>query len=146
MPSPSVSLRVGSLVGLMVGLVVLAGCTSPPASTFPVQGKVTVQKKPLTAGTVYFWPDTSKGNASKESAVGRIEPDGSYKLQTNGRNGAPPGWYKVTVDQVVMPGEAGATAVKPVPINAKYRKADTSGISIEVSENPKPAAYDIELK
>lgn len=146
MPSPSVSFRVGSFVGLIAGVFGLAGCTPPPATTFPVQGKVTVQKKPLTVGTVYFWPDTSKGNPSKESAVGRIGADGSYKLQTSGRDGAPPGWYKVTVDQIVMPGETGATTAKPASINAKYRKTDTSGISIEVTENPKPGAYDIELK
>jgi len=32
------------------------------------------------------------------------------------------------------------------PIGPKYQKADSSGISIEVKEQPQPGAYDIELK
>jgi len=65
MPSRSASLRVGSFVALAGGLVILAGCTPPPAPTFPVSGKVTYQQKPLTTGNIVFVPDASKGNNSK---------------------------------------------------------------------------------
>jgi len=114
-----------------------------------VSGKVTYQKKVLTTGNVVFSPDASKGNTSKESAFGFIGPDGSYSLATNGRDGAPLGWYRVSVDPLGMPKESpplGAPAPTAPPINAKYKKTDTSGISIEVTETPKPGAYDIELK
>jgi hypothetical protein len=147
MPSPLVVLRIGSFVALVIGIVSLTGCESPPAPCFPVSGKVTFQKKPMTTGNVIFFPDASKGNSSKESAFGFIEPDGSYTLTTNNRSGAPLGWYKVSIDPVGVPKEIGkAPPPKGAPINPKYKKADTSGISIEVTENPKPGAYDIDLK
>ena len=149
MLSPLVSLRVGLFVALVVGVFGLAGCTPPPAPTFPVTGKITYQKKPLTTGNIIFVPDATKGNSSKESAFGFIGPDGTYSLTTNGRDGAPLGWYKVSVDPLGMPKESpakGAPPPKAPPINAKYKKANSSGISIEVTENPKPGAYDIELK
>lgn len=128
----------------------MAGCNTapPPAPCLPVSGTVTMNKKTLPTGTVRFSPDASKGNTSKESAIGLIQPDGTYSLVTNGRAGAPLGWYKVTVDPNAVPGElpAGQAPPKPPAINAKYKKADTSGILIEVTENPKPGAYDIDLR
>jgi len=44
------------------------------------------------------------------------------------------------------PPPAGTPPPKAPPINAKYKKAETSGIQIEVTETPKPGAYDIDLK
>jgi hypothetical protein len=159
---PLVSFRVGSFTALVFGVVWLAGCTPPPAPCFAVSGKVTLQKKPLTSGNIRFIPDSGKGNNSKESAFGFIDHDGSYTLTTNGRDGAPLGWYKVSVDPLGMPKEfppsAGNTPIvipkkespgaasKGPPINPKYKSAETSGISVEVKENASPGAYDIELK
>jgi hypothetical protein len=150
MKPPVVCLRVGAFGALAVAVAGMAGCKPPPpAPCFPVSGKVTLNKKPITTGTITFVPDSAKGNNSKESAMGWFEPDGSYSLKTNGRDGAPLGWYKVVVDPAGMPKEfpaAGAAAPKPVAIDAKYKKAATSTISKEVTETPKPGAYDIELK
>jgi hypothetical protein len=144
-------LRGGSFVALVFGVIGLAGCDSkpPPAPCFPVSGKVTHQKQPLMTGNIYFTPDATKGNSSKEVAFGFIASDGGYSLTTNGREGAPLGWYKVSIDPFGMPKESpskDSPPPKPATINAKYKKADTSGISIEVTETPKPGAYDIELK
>src|SRR5262249_52016969 len=72
MPSPSVVLRTGSYVVLVVGMIGLSGCEPPPAPTFPVSGKVTFQNKPMTVGNVIFTPDSSKGNNSKEKTFGFI--------------------------------------------------------------------------
>lgn len=146
-----VALRFGLFVSLVIGVLILAGCDSkpPPTPCFAVNGKITHQKQPMTTGTVTFTPDAGKGNQSKEVALGFIGSDGTYSLTTNGRDGAPLGWYKVSVDPLGMPKTAppkDAPAPKPAAINAKYKKADTSGISIEVTETPKPGAYDIELK
>jgi hypothetical protein len=149
MISPAVCLRAGSFVTLVVAVVGMGGCQDPPTPTFPVSGKVTVQKKPLTTGIVTFFPDASKGNTSKESAVGYVGADGTYKLSTSGRDGAPLGWYKVTVNSQPVP-TAEPTGFKDAPkgqpINSKYLKPDASGILIEVTDPPKPGAYDIDLK
>ena len=150
MLSPAVYLRAGSFAVLVAAVAVTAGCKPPPpAPTFPVSGKVTVGKKALTTGFVTYTPDAGKGNTSKESAIGMIGADGTYKLVTNGRDGAPLGWYKVSVNPQGMP--SGDTPPpkelpKPTAINPKYQKGDTSGISIEVKEQAPPGAYDIDLK
>lgn len=150
MASPRIPLRASLFVVLFSATAPLAGCNKAPPLTpcFPVSGTVTMNKKPLATGTVKFAPDASKGNTSKESAIGLIQPDGKYSLVTNGRSGAPLGWYKVSVEPTAVPGElpAGQAPPKPPAINAKYRKGETSGILIEVTENPKPGAYDIDLK
>ena len=157
MTSRAVYLRASSFVALMVAVIATAGCKEPPAPTFPVSSKVTMGKKALTEGMITFVPDAAKGNKNKENPTGRIGADGSYTLNTNGRDGAPAGWYKVMITATMpteMKGEVKteAKAVKGViplpksPVNTKYNKADTSGISVEVTDPPKPGAYDIDLK
>src|SRR5437879_6512281 len=78
-------------------LAVLIGCGKGDPKLIPVDGKVTFGGKPLTTGTVIFVPDTSKGNESKEEPRGIIDSEGRYRLTTHIIDGAPPGWYKVTV-------------------------------------------------
>jgi hypothetical protein len=148
MPNVVVGVRAGSFAILAVGIAAVAGCTPPPAPCFPVAGKVTMKSKPVTVGSVTFTPDASKGNNLKDSPFGVIGPDGTYTLKTGDRDGAPVGWYKVSINPMVPPGEgeAPAKALPKATVPAKYMKTDTSGISIEVTETPKPGAYDIDLK
>jgi hypothetical protein len=152
MPAQTVCVRRGLFVALGAAIAVTAGCQpSPPTPCFPVTGKVVFQKRPVTGGTVTFTPDSSKGNQSKETAYGRVTAEGTFSLVTGGRDGAPLGWYKVSVTATPPPpGESAAPEVKPAGkmpnIPAKFHKPDTSGISIEVKESAPPGTYDIELK
>lgn len=111
--------------------------------TVPVAGKVTVAGQPLTTGSVAFKPDGSKGNNSKFEPASTIGSDGSYQLITNGKSGAPPGWYKVTVVA-----EEEVDSINPIPkskINAKYKDPQNTPLSIEVKEGAAPDAYDLKL-
>src|SRR5438067_250578 len=63
----------------------------------PVVGTVTVNGEPLTVGSLAFHSDASKGNTSKSEPAGTIDGAGKFKLVTNGRDGAPTGWYKIVV-------------------------------------------------
>ena len=151
MPAQLAWLRTGLFAALGVAIAAIAGCKPPPPTPcFPVTGKVVYQKKPMTTGTVTFTPDATKGNQSKEGAIGLIKEDGTYTLNTAGRDGAPLGWYKVTVSPMAPPGPdsppAGTAPPKAARFDKKYEKAETSGISIEVKETAPPGAYDIELK
>src|SRR5262245_14179862 len=79
-------------VGLVV-LVVAAGCSS---GYVPVKGKVTLKnQKPVTVGSVVFVPD--KDNTLRVTPTGKITPEGTYELSTEGRSGAPVGSYIVCV-------------------------------------------------
>jgi hypothetical protein len=80
---------------MLVGSV--GGC-SGDSSTASVQGHVSYQGKPVTTGTIVFYP--SHGRAS----VGSIREDGSYEIE-----GAPVGTHAVTIEAFEV------TGGQPVP-------------------------------
>ena len=140
--------------GLVAALLGLAGCggggTEGPPPLYPVTGKVTFDGNPVTVGTVTFEPDEAKGNKSKYTAAGMIDSSGSYKLATGTQEGAPLGWYKVSVSPHGMPsggmgGPGDGSVPKGAAIPPKYQSTGASGIRIEVVEKPAPGAYDIAL-
>jgi hypothetical protein len=138
----------GSAVACAVGAAgLLAGC-GRGTSLVEVRGTVYVGDQPVQKGTghVTFHPDAQKGNKSLEEAVGAIQPDGTYVLETRGTRGVAPGWYKVgvSVSEVLDPNNPYVTKwLMPNP--EKYRDWNKSGISIEVVEKPAEGQYDIRL-
>jgi hypothetical protein len=136
------------LVALATCLAFVAGgCARQGEKFFPVSGKVTLNGKPLTFGTVSFRPDAARGNSSQHHPTGAIDDKGNFELHTIGRKGAPPGWYKVLVfaDENARQGP-----VHPIPpkwaTHVKYTKEQTTDLSVEVVENPAPGTYDLPLK
>jgi hypothetical protein len=127
----------------VVALVVLAptGCDSG-GSLQTVSGKVTVDGNPLGRGSVRFVPDKDKGNKTTTEPAGEIKSDGTYTLTTNGKTGAPVGWYKVTVTATELAESSNPYGGK-VLVAPKYNVPETSGISIEVKSSPPAGAYDI---
>ena len=91
---------------LALSAVLIAGCKAeePPTpetrTLVPVQGKVTVQGKPLAKAIVVFLPTFSGGGTH---SVGETRADGTYALTTLGQPGAGPGEYRVIVSYVVGP-------------------------------------------
>src|SRR2546430_11681591 len=80
----------------IIGLFFFAGCEGGAAPLAPVSGKVFYQNQPLPRGTIVFVPDADRGN-NGPLAQGTIQPGGNYTVQTEGKAGALPGWYRVTV-------------------------------------------------
>ena len=104
----------------------------------PVQAGETVK------GYVVLHPDQTKGNTTQEQVSAEIGPDGSFKVLTRDKEGAPPGWYKVTVDLAET--KASDPYYFRKKILDKYYEKDKSGIAFEVVENPEPGRYDLKLK
>jgi hypothetical protein len=129
---------------LILGGVLLAlpGCGGGLGKLYPVSGTVKYGTDVLNSGMVTFHPDESKGNKSKLNPSGPIKEGGKYSVQTNGKDGAPPGWYKVTVSTMTPP--TGAVkmgeAPPPVKINPKYLDPKTTDLSVEV---PGTGAFDL---
>jgi hypothetical protein len=101
----------------------------------------------MPMGTVKFYPDTSKGNTNTKVGTGMIKRDGTYILMTEGREGAPAGWYKVAVEAHGMPDpslmQAGSKAPPPPPaVNARFTKPDSSKLTVEVKDGAPSGAYD----
>jgi hypothetical protein len=149
------------LTAILVLPVAAGGCdNSGVGVTYPVVGRVTLDGKPLAAklGTVLFEPDASRGNRSPYKPVGEIDPDGNYRLMTQGKPGtapkagAPPGWYKVIVtalkDDPKHPSGMHRSQ-RPVAqslVPARYGQAATTDLTVEVVEGPAEGAYDLKLK
>src|SRR6516162_7874588 len=81
-----------------------------------VSGCVKVAGKPLKLGWVTFYPDESRGNRSSRLPVGEITSDGTYELSTNGKAGAPPGFYKIVV----------AASEEPLPVKPPRNRDGTA--------------------
>jgi len=143
-------------------IVALAGCPGSGGdigATLPVTGKVTVDDKPLADGNVAFFPDAAKGNTTK-AAVGGIVKNGQYTLvsatSTSNANGAPAGWYKVTISAgMAMTGTGNVvtdpakdkgkptltpTETKSEPIAEKYKDPKTTPLEVEVKAG---GSYDL---
>jgi hypothetical protein len=133
---------------LIVGLcgMICAGCSSGGGTMLaPVVGKVTVDGTPLTSGGVTFHPDSAKGNTTPHIPLGTLDAQGNYKLMSATSEGAPLGWYKVTVSAQAPIDPQNPYAPPKHLINPKYNDAITSGLELEVVKQPTAGAYDLKL-
>ncbi len=134
--------RTPVLILLCAILTCATGCSgNGEVPLYPVEGKVIVDKVPLTAGIVGLIPDEEKGNTSKLQSWGNLDEKGIYTVSTKGRPGAPLGWYKVVVNVNTPPEDPRI----PLP-NAQYKTVATTDQRVEVTEEPMPGAYDFHLK
>jgi hypothetical protein len=134
-------------LALVVALLgAFRGCDSSGVGRLvPVRGKVLFDGQPLTTGSLVFKPNSEKGNASKFEPAATINPDGTYQLFTAEREGAPLGWYNVSVVAQAPADEKNPYSAQKSLIPARYAETNTSGLEIEVVENPSEGAYDLKL-
>jgi hypothetical protein len=137
------------LLAASVGAVAtLVGCGGSSSNLVPVVGKVTVDGQPLTTGNgnVSFRPE--KGSPSRQEPYGAIGPDGTYRLITDGKEGAPLGRYRVMVVDVepIDPKSGFPYGKRKSHVNYKYSELKTTDLVIEVVREPAPGAYDLKLK
>ena len=133
------------LVVVLGGLLGLGGCGGGPPLT-EVKGHVKLTGQTMTSGVVNFHPDKNQGNTYGGECVGDINAQGEYTLHTtDGKQGAPPGWYKVTVSQdaPVTPDNTHPNT-KP-SINTTYSNVGTTPLKKQVVDKAPPGAYDLEV-
>jgi len=95
---------------------------------------------------VIFTPDGAKGNRSQHEPRGPIDAQGNYKLSTTARlDGVHPGWYAVTIVAQEPYDEKKSDWDPPWIISRKYGNRQSSGLAVEVIENPEPARYDFQV-
>jgi hypothetical protein len=109
------------LGGCLVVAAATLGCGKGDSVAFaPVEGRVTLDGKPLESGEIRFQPDTSQGNKGPLSAA-VLGAGGSFKLRGPGaRVGAVPGPHRV---YFVSPFKDEAPE-PPLFIDGKYVQAD----------------------
>jgi hypothetical protein len=142
-------IRARSPLGALLCAALASGCGGSSVKLVPVSGKVTVGGQPVTAGQVSFLPVTegegakAKAAAGSANATGQIEANGEYKLFTNGKEGAVPGKYKVTVTPSMMP--TGGTKAPTAPYSPKFSDAKQTPLTKEVTAGAAAGAYDLPL-
>lgn len=113
--------------------LVMAGCGGDDRpATFPVNGKVTLDGKPVEDATVTF-----VGEPAENSAATKTKADGTYELATfEAGDGARPGSYKIMVTKIAAeeggpspygaaPEGAAPVEQSPEAISDAYSKAFT---------------------
>jgi hypothetical protein len=107
------------LVGLAAGCG--SGVAAPTPDPVAVTGKVILPNgKPLTAGTVAFFPvEATKG----QETFGILNAQGQFATTVI------PGRYKVAVEP---DGVRKGTAIRPAPIPKAFRSPTTSGLEVEI--------------
>jgi hypothetical protein len=140
--------RVLGLSGLFgIASAIALGCGQGPGGErlVAVAGRVTLNGQPLGQGAVIFHPDAAKGNRSQHIPLGSLDAQGTFKLESGKKAGAPLGWYKVAVSSQEPPDPKNPYAPPKHLINPKFADPQTSGLSVEVVEKPAPNAYDFQV-
>ena len=117
------------LVAVLAGI--LAGCGGGAAPTVAVNGKITFKDgKPLTGGFIFLVPARQGG----WEASGTIQPDGTFRLESLGLDGAVPGDYRVKLAMEPPPSRRGARKKKTatVAIDPKYLDENSSNLTVTV--------------
>jgi hypothetical protein len=132
------------VICLLMGGGTGCGRSGAGGKLYPVSGKVLVGDVPIKQGGVRFQPDRSRGNTVPYEPVAKIQEDGTYALYTNGKRGAPEGWYKVSVS-----GGASIDSSKPFttksPVPQRFTNPETAGLEVEVRSTTSAADYDLRL-
>lgn len=128
---------------LLLLLGFASGCARE--KLYPVEGKVLLEGAPLKGkgGSVVLKADAGKGNATKSQPIGILQKDGTFKVMTQGRPGAPAGWYKILVS---------ATDAAQNPNNetrallsTRYLTEATTPLAFEVVAPPATGSYELKL-
>lgn len=109
-------------------LLALTGCRPDyQLDMAPARGVVTLDGKPLSAGSVLLVPDRGRG------AGGTLASDGTFVLTTyRPGDGAILGKHKVAVLPMQTDSETDDIPEGYVPIPARYKNAASSGLEVEV--------------
>ncbi len=139
-------LLMAAIASTAVGILLFLLLGQSGSELTPVEGHVTVPGKPsslahLKYSRVWLYPDSARGNLYPRVSIGKIREDGKFKVFTDGKEGAPPGWYRVAVLAV----EQGAAREQIKVLDPKYADAATSGLSFHVTANAAPGEYDLVL-
>jgi hypothetical protein len=138
------------VVWLAAAMIALAGCLSgcghSGKKVWPVSGKVTYRRNPVTAGAIRF-------RKLGVDMIANLRPDGSYEIVMAEGRGLPEGDYQVAIiPRNAAPGSpppiGPITAPLPKPvcrdIPEKYRDPSTSKLTLTVKPGINP--FDVDMQ
>lgn len=125
----------------------LVGCTeSKPSDFIPVTGRVTLDGRPLTSGSVSL---RAAAGETWHQPTGAISgSDGEFVVYTNGLPGAPPGQYRVIVFASEPASDRGGAAHPGLPrslVPRRYNDPKATPLQLTVAPPPAPTRHDLEV-
>jgi hypothetical protein len=146
-----IAISCSAVLALFVSLT--AGCGKTGPKLVQVNGKVTMQGRPLTCGVVTFQPLEDGKVSTRRPSIGVIEESGTYRISTfANHDGAMPGEYLVSVDGAVEKASGKALSIDPVEaapiagaVPKKYLTPQTSGLKAMVPDDTDAVTVDFTL-
>jgi len=128
---------------LALSILLFAGC-NPGEPRGRVFGKVTFQGQPVPEGIILFSP-VGVG----DYMTAKLKPDGTYEVSTNSGPGLRLGKYRVSINPPLVDAPMGPALeppkLKEFPnIPEKYRKPETSGLTLSVQKAENP--FDVDMQ
>lgn len=125
----------------------LVGCTeSKPSDLIPVTGRVTLDGRPLTSGSVSLRADAG---GTWHQPTGAISgSDGAFVIYTNGRPGAPPEPYRVVVFASEPAADRNGAAHPGLPrslVPKRYNDPKSTPLRLTVAPPPAPTHHALEV-
>jgi hypothetical protein len=123
------------LVGLVVGLVMLAGCSDGKLKCYPVTGQVQYNGEPLKGVDVAFHPVDPKNDTGYPPHA-TTDDNGQFTLMTYlPGDGAPAGEWKVAVAFAVQAVDDGADQSKKLvfQVPVEYLKKETTPLNANIT-------------
>lgn len=144
-PARGWTARLAATTLLTAGIAGLSGCSEAPKSNLvPVEGRVTLDGKPLASGSVSLRPE-SKG--TWDQPTGAIA-EGRYTIYTNGQRGAPPGAYRAVVfatESARTPSGAAHPGMPKSVIPKRYNDPQSTPLEVVVAPTAGTSSYDLEI-
>jgi hypothetical protein len=123
---------------VLIFSIAFAGCSRKGPAIAPVKGRVLLDGRPLTTGSVITLPTAGRG------AKSFIQHDGTFQLGTFGAtDGAIVGEHKVAVVAYERPASAGPESGNgKLLVPQKYTNPESSGLTLDV---PPGGKDDVEI-
>jgi hypothetical protein len=120
-------------------LAALAGCGSSQNAdrlpVFPATGKLVYDGRPLAGAYIVLHPKRAAGGRAAPRPHAQAASDGSFALTSYESNdGAPAGDYTLTVELRSLANHGGDVTAGPNTLPAKYGRAETSPVTIQIAE------------
>ena len=133
---------------ILLGLLLLIGCSGQPPALTQVRGKVWYKGVPLKGGTIVFTPDAGAATAATLPSR-KSRPMAVFSSKPATPTGAAPGWHRITI-AALSPGTTSPQGhpYTPLPqslLPDKYRDPELSGLHCQVKAN-QPNTIDFQLE
>jgi hypothetical protein len=122
---------------VLAAATLAAGCGTrsfpAPPKTYPVQGTITADGRPLSGGHLVCVLTTNTDRYGNVEAPAEVKPGGAFEPRQFGDvPGLYPGRWKVVVRPTKIVNGKAVRIAEPVP--AKYTKEETSDLYFDVTE------------